>query len=169
MSGKNRHAARHWTIRILARVSSPSDDSHHLWGRLVGHTVLCGSFLSHRSSMQRIGPYDHPLASRCPAHDSRGAAGASFFARESGKRILRVGRWQGQVARIGNRAERIRVAVGCSRGGRDVRSPARAQAEEMTRRDIPSLLAILACVIAATVITWWLSMRAIEYFLPSWG
>src|ERR1019366_10819750 len=61
-----------------ALIPGTSDDSHHLWGRLVGHTVLCGSFLSHRSSMQRIGPYDHPLASRCPAHASRGAAGASL-------------------------------------------------------------------------------------------
>ena len=47
-------------------------------------------------------PSRGPKAVRCGGH--------------SGKRILRVGRWQGQVARIGNRAERIRVAVGCSRG-----------------------------------------------------
>jgi hypothetical protein len=39
----------------------------------------------------------------------------------------------------------------------------------MTSRDIPSLLAILACVLAATVLTWWLSMKATEYILPSWG
>jgi hypothetical protein len=35
----------------------------------------------------------------------------------------------------------------------------------MTSRDIPTLLAILACVPAATVLTWRLSMKAIEYFL----
>jgi len=40
---------------------------------------------------------------------------------------------------------------------------------KMTSRDIPYLLAILACVLAATALTWWLSMKAIEYFLPSWG
>ncbi len=35
----------------------------------------------------------------------------------------------------------------------------------MTSRDIPILLAILFCVLAATVLTWWLSMKAMEYFL----
>jgi hypothetical protein len=35
----------------------------------------------------------------------------------------------------------------------------------MTSHDILALLAILACVLAATVLTWWLSMKAIEYFL----
>jgi hypothetical protein len=39
----------------------------------------------------------------------------------------------------------------------------------MTSRDISTLLAILACVLVATALTVWLSMRAIEYFLPSWG
>jgi hypothetical protein len=34
----------------------------------------------------------------------------------------------------------------------------------MTSRDIPILLAIFICVLAATVLTWWLSMKAIEYF-----
>jgi hypothetical protein len=36
---------------------------------------------------------------------------------------------------------------------------------KMTSRDIPSFLAILVCVLAATALTWWLSMKAIEYFL----
>jgi hypothetical protein len=36
---------------------------------------------------------------------------------------------------------------------------------EMTSHDIPILLAILFCVLVATAPTWWLSMRAIEYFL----
>jgi hypothetical protein len=35
----------------------------------------------------------------------------------------------------------------------------------MTGHDVLTLLAILACVLAATVLTWWLAMRAIEYFL----
>jgi hypothetical protein len=48
---KNRHVARHWTIQTLAPVSSPS----YLCGCLVGHTVLVGSFLRHRSTC-RIGP-----------------------------------------------------------------------------------------------------------------
>ena len=39
----------------------------------------------------------------------------------------------------------------------------------MTRREIPTLLAILFCVLLATALTWWLSMRAIEYFLQNWG
>jgi hypothetical protein len=39
----------------------------------------------------------------------------------------------------------------------------------MTSRDIPIILAILFCVLVATALTGWLSMRAIEYFLPSWG
>jgi len=42
----------------------------------------------------------------------------------------------------------------------------RAEGEEMTSRDIPTLLAILACVLVATALTGWLSMRAIDYFLP---
>jgi hypothetical protein len=104
-----------------------------------------------------------------PRHDSRIAAGTFLLGRAvrhrpPRKRVLRAGRWQ----RL-DWAERIRLAVDCLRRGRDVRSPARAQGEEMTSRDIPALLAILACVIAATVLTWWLSMRTIEYFLPSWG
>jgi hypothetical protein len=36
---------------------------------------------------------------------------------------------------------------------------------EMSGHDILALLAILGCVLAATALTWWLSMRAIEYFL----
>jgi hypothetical protein len=35
----------------------------------------------------------------------------------------------------------------------------------MTSHDVPTLLAILFCVLLATALTWWLSMRAIEYFL----
>jgi hypothetical protein len=35
----------------------------------------------------------------------------------------------------------------------------------MTSRDIPTLLAILFCVLAATALTGWLSLRAIDYFL----
>jgi hypothetical protein len=34
-------------------------------------------------------------------------------------------------------------------------------------RNISTFLAILACVLVATALTGWLSMRAIEYFLPS--
>jgi hypothetical protein len=37
----------------------------------------------------------------------------------------------------------------------------------MTSRDVPTLLAILACVLVATALTGWLSMKAIEYFLPN--
>jgi hypothetical protein len=51
-----------------------------------------------------------------------------------------------------------------TRDGRD-----RGEGEEMTRREIPTLLAILFCVLLATVLTWWLSMRVIEYFLQNWG
>jgi hypothetical protein len=36
----------------------------------------------------------------------------------------------------------------------------------MTVRDIPALLGIFACVLVATALTWWLAMRAFEYFLP---
>jgi hypothetical protein len=36
----------------------------------------------------------------------------------------------------------------------------------MTSRDIPLFLANLACVLVATALTGWLSMRAIDYFLP---
>jgi hypothetical protein len=39
----------------------------------------------------------------------------------------------------------------------------------MTSHDIPTFLAILLCVLVATALTWWLSLRAIEYFLPSSG
>ncbi len=35
----------------------------------------------------------------------------------------------------------------------------------MTSHDVPTPLAILFCVLLATALTWWLSMRAIEYFL----
>jgi hypothetical protein len=38
----------------------------------------------------------------------------------------------------------------------------------MTSHDIPTFLAILFCVLVATALTWWLSMRAIGYFLPNW-
>jgi hypothetical protein len=38
---------------------------------------------------------------------------------------------------------------------------------KMTSHEIPYFLAIFACVVGATVLTWWLSMMAIEYF--SWG
>jgi hypothetical protein len=37
---------------------------------------------------------------------------------------------------------------------------------EMTSRDIPILLAILACAVAATALTGWLAMSAIDYFQP---
>ena len=40
---------------------------------------------------------------------------------------------------------------------------------KMTSRDIPSFLAILACVLGATALYLWLSMKAIEYFQQSWG
>jgi len=36
---------------------------------------------------------------------------------------------------------------------------------EMTARDIPALLGIFACVLAATALTWWLASTAFEYFL----
>jgi len=35
----------------------------------------------------------------------------------------------------------------------------------MTSNDGPTFLAIIFCVLLATALTWWLSMRAIEYFL----
>jgi hypothetical protein len=37
----------------------------------------------------------------------------------------------------------------------------------MTSRDIPILLAILACVLAATALTWWLAMNVMNYFHPA--
>jgi hypothetical protein len=36
----------------------------------------------------------------------------------------------------------------------------------MTSRDIAIVLAILACVLAATALTGWLAMSAIDYFQP---
>jgi hypothetical protein len=34
----------------------------------------------------------------------------------------------------------------------------------MTGRNVPTLLGIVACVLAATALTWWLAMKAIEFF-----
>ena len=50
--------------------------------------------------------------------------------------------------------------------GRSIRIEGEGQSQmKMTSRDIPSFLAILVCVLAATALTWWLSMKAIEYVL----
>ena len=35
----------------------------------------------------------------------------------------------------------------------------------MTDRDILTVLGIFACVLVATVLTWWLAERTFEYFL----
>jgi hypothetical protein len=35
----------------------------------------------------------------------------------------------------------------------------------MTDRDILTVVGIFACVLAATVLTWWLAERTFEYFL----
>src|SRR6266478_4987167 len=74
------------------------------------------------------------------------------------------------AAEPGNRAGTI--ACGCARVvvEKHPRSLIRTyqtsrQEAGVTSRDIPTLLAILACVLAATVLTWWLSMRAIDCFL----
>jgi hypothetical protein len=41
----------------------------------------------------------------------------------------------------------------------------RAEGEEMRSRNIPILLAIVACVLVATALTGWLIMTAIDYFV----
>ena len=41
--------------------------------------------------------------------------------------------------------------------------------KKMTSRDIATFFAILACVLVATALTGWLSMRAIDYFMPGSG
>ena len=89
---------------------------------------------------------------RAGSNDSRNAAGASLLGRLSatgrhGKRILRPGGGQGL-----DYAERIRLAVNCLRGGRSYHQR-KLKVRKMTSRDIPTLLAILACVLAATVLT----------------
>ena len=102
---------------------------------------------------------------RAGSDDSRNAAGASFARKAvrppaaTENRILRPGGGQGL-----DYAERMRLAVNCLRGGRSYHQR-KLKVRKMTSRDIPTLLAILACVLAATVLTWWLSMKTIEYFL----
>jgi len=61
-----------------------------------------------------------------------------------GKRILRPGGGQGL-----DYAERIRLAVNCLRGGRSYHQR-KLKVRKMTSRDIPILLAIFFCVLAAT-------------------
>jgi hypothetical protein len=66
-----------------------------------------------------------------------------------------------------SRDRKISFANNCSAKRRFTASTPRAEGEgEMTSRDIPLFLAILACVLVATALTGWLSMRAIDDFLP---
>ncbi len=88
---------------------------------------------------------------RAGSNDSRNAAGASLLGRLSA-----TGRWKtNPEARRGqglDYAKRIRLAVNCLRGGRSYHQR-KLKVRKTTSRDIPTLLAILVCVLAATVLT----------------
>ena len=86
---------------------------------------------------------------RAGSDDSRNAAGASFARKAVRHRPPRKTNPEARRVQGLDYAERIRLAVNCLRGGRSYHQR-KLKVRKMTSRDIPILLAIFFCVLAAT-------------------